>query len=106
MLWPLVANHRIKEQRRMSLAQDDIIATLKQHASAQGVEGMIRFGVRPAHPLGIAIPVLRKMARTIGRNHPLALELWTSGIHEAKILASMIADPHLISPQQMDEWVN
>ncbi len=90
----------------MSLAQDQIIATLKEHGSAQGVEGMLRFGSRPAHPLGVAIPVLRKMARTIGRDHPLALELWNSGIHEAKLLASMIADPRLISPQQMDEWVN
>jgi 3-methyladenine DNA glycosylase AlkD len=36
----------------------------------------------------------------------LALELWDSGIHEARILASMIAEPQLISSQQMEEWVN
>ena len=56
--------------------------------------------------LGVSIPTLRKMAKEIGRNQVLALELWDSGIHEARILASMIAEPRLVSAGQMEEWVN
>jgi 3-methyladenine DNA glycosylase AlkD len=84
---------------------DQVIATLKQHANPQNVQGMARFGIRPAHALGIAIPMLRNLAKEIGKNQSLALELWNSGIHEARKLASMIAEPHLFSPQQMEDWV-
>src|SRR5258708_1998499 len=88
------------------MTSDQIIANLEQLANAQDIEGMARFGIRPAQALGISIPTLRKMAKDIGRNQALALALWDSGIHEARILASMIAEPQLVSAQQMEEWVN
>src|SRR6266516_5711109 len=88
------------------MLSDQIIANLKQQANAQNVEGMARFGIRSAQVLGISMPTLRKMAKEIGRDHALALELWDSGIHEARILTSMIGEPSLVTPQLMDEWVN
>ncbi len=88
------------------LTADQIIADLKQRANAQAVEGMARFAIRPAQALGISITTLRKMAKEIGRNQVLALALWASGIHEARILASMIAEPQLVSAELMEEWVN
>ena len=88
------------------MTSDQIIANLKQLANAQAVEGMARFGIRPAQALGISIPTLRKMAKDIGKNHVLALALWDSGIHEARILASMIAEPQFVSVELMEEWVN
>ncbi len=88
------------------MLSDQIIANLKQQANAQNVEGMARFGIRPAQVLGISMPTLRKMAKEIGRDHALALELWDSGIHEARILASMIGESRLVTPQLMDAWVN
>src|SRR5215471_395054 len=95
-----------EESGCLFMTSDQIIANLKQHANAQAVEGMARFGIRPAQALGVSIPTLRKMAKEIGRNHALALALWDSGIHEARILASMIDEPTLVSTQQMEEWVN
>ena len=88
------------------MTSDQVIANLKQHANAQAVEGMVRFGIRPAQALSISIPTWRKMAREIGRNQALAVALWASGIHEAGILASMIADPQLVSVALMEVWVN
>jgi 3-methyladenine DNA glycosylase AlkD len=88
------------------MLSDQIIANLKQQANAQNVEGMARFGIRSAQVLGISMPTLRKMAKEIGRDQALALELWDSGIHEARILASMISEPSLVTPQLMDAWVN
>src|SRR5207245_4791136 len=90
----------------MIMTSEQIIADLKLHANTQAIEGMAKFGIRPAQALGVSIPTLRKMAKEIGRNHALALALWDSGIHEARILASMIDEPRLVSTQQMDEWVN
>ncbi len=88
------------------MTSDQIIANLKQLANAQAVEGMVRFGIRPAQALGISMPTLRKMAKEIGRNQALAFVLWDSGIHEARILASMIAEPQLVSAELMEKWVN
>ena len=90
----------------MFMTSEQIIWNLKQYANAQAVEGMARFGIRPAQALGVSIPTLRKMAKEIGRNHALALALWDSEIHEARILTSMIDEPQLVTSQQMEDWVN
>lgn len=84
----------------------EMIAHLKQFARVQMVEGMARFGSHPAHALGISIPCLRRVAKKHGKDQELALALWNSGIHEARILASMLAEPQLLSPQFMDAWVH
>jgi 3-methyladenine DNA glycosylase AlkD len=85
---------------------DQMIATLKLQADTQAVQSMARFGVKPAQALGISIPTLRRLAKENGKDQALALALWDSGIHEARILASMVAEPQLVSPQLMDRWVN
>lgn len=90
----------------MAITVEQTLAILKSHANDQIVQVQARFGSRPGQALGIKIPVLRKLAKGIGKNQPLALELWDSGIHEARILASMIADPDLITPELMEAWVN
>lgn len=66
---------------------------------------MARFGINPANTLGVPIPNLRKLAKEIDGKHEFALELWNSGIHEARILASMIDDPKLVTEEQMDKWM-
>jgi 3-methyladenine DNA glycosylase AlkD len=84
---------------------DDVIDKLKSLASPEAVEGMARFGINPDHTLGIAIPTLRGLAGEIGRDHRLALDLWESGIHEARILACFIDDPRQVTEAQMELWV-
>jgi 3-methyladenine DNA glycosylase AlkD len=46
------------------------------------------------------------MARATGKNRALALELWATGIHEVRILASMIDESELVFSQQMEAWVS
>jgi len=82
-----------------------ILKKLKSQANPQNVEGMARFGINPQKTYGITIPVLRKMAKEIGQDHQLAQPLWDSGIHEARILASMIDKPEKVSEKQMEKWV-
>jgi len=84
---------------------DHIIKELKKHSSKESVRGMERFGINPSRTLGVAIPILRKLAKQIGRNHDLSLQLWSTGIHEARILASMIEEYDMVTERQMEEWV-
>ena len=85
--------------------REQIVAQLQEQANPEAVEGMARFGIRGAQVLGVSIPTLRKVAKATGKNHALALELWATGIHEVRILASMIDEPRLVSSQQMEAWV-
>ena len=80
---------------------DDLAAL----ARPDQLQGMARYGLEPNRRLGVRIPELRKRAKRLGQDHGLAQELWASGIPEARILASMIDAPELVSEAQMDAWV-
>ncbi len=84
---------------------NEVLARLEALESPKDREGMARFGIKPGHPLGISMTKLRVIAKEMGRDHELALELWTSGIHEARLLATIIDDPSLVTKQQMQTWV-
>jgi len=84
---------------------EEILTKLKSLSNPKAVAGMARFGINPKDTYGVSIPVLRKMAKQIGRNHLLAKKLWTLGIHEARILAGMIDPPEEVSEDQMEKWV-
>lgn len=81
-----------------------VLVELRSKASPSNVEGMARFGINPEDPLGISVTELRKVAKSIGKDHSIALELWASGIHEARILAAIIDEPEEVTEQQMEEW--
>src|SRR4030042_3614898 len=82
-----------------------LIKKLKSLSNPEAVAGMARFGINPNNTYGVSIPVLRKMAKEIGKNHLLAQRLWNSGIHEARILAAMIDLPEEVTEKQMEKWV-
>jgi 3-methyladenine DNA glycosylase AlkD len=67
--------------------------------------GMARYGIDVHAAYGVAIPDLRRAAKRVGRDHALADDLWASGIREGRILATMVADPALVTPEEMDAWV-
>jgi 3-methyladenine DNA glycosylase AlkD len=82
----------------------ELLATLRAHANAANVAGMARYGIRTEAALGVPVPVIRSLAKQAGKNHALALDLWKSGIHEARILATLVEEPDRITPRQMDGW--
>ncbi|QYM79125.1 DNA alkylation repair protein [Horticoccus luteus] len=89
-----------------SAAAEALIAYLRSLRSDTAIAGQHRFGVRPAgEHLGIAIPVLRTLARPHRRDHALALALWASGIQDARLLATFVADPPQLTSSQADRWV-
>lgn len=83
----------------------EIIHKIKSMANPENVAGMARFGINVTSAYGISVYELRKMAKEIGKDHELALELWESGIHEARLLACLIDRPDMVTGEQMDNWV-
>ena len=84
---------------------EEIIKKLKSLENPKNVEGMARYGINPKNNLGVSIYILRPIAKKIGLNHDLALKLWNSGIHDARLLACFIDDPKKVTKKQMNSWV-
>ena len=87
------------------MTADEIIAELRGAANDHNRAGMARFGINTERALGISVTRLRQMAKGIGKSHALALALWDSGIHEARILASIVDEPDAVTEEQMEAWV-
>jgi 3-methyladenine DNA glycosylase AlkD len=52
------------------------------------LEGMAKYGMAVEQRLGVSVPDMRKLAKEIGKDHKLALDLWRNGIAEARIVVS------------------
>ncbi len=96
-----VANQPLPDTRRLTLA----LALLHQNARPAELAGMARFGIVGEQRLGLSVPAMRGIARTLGRDHALAQALWDTAIPDARIVASMVADPAQLTSRQMDAWV-
>src|ERR1039457_7108729 len=83
----------------------EILAALRAQANPKNVAGMARYGISAKGTLGVPVESIRRLAKQAGRSHELAAELWASGIHEARILATIVDDPALVSPFQLNRWV-
>ena len=87
-------------RERLTAVMDELAA----QASDESRAGMARYGINVAHAFGVSVYELRRMAKALGTDHDLALALWDSGNHEARMLASMVDDSAAVTEVQMDEW--
>jgi len=84
---------------------EEVLEMLAAKANPDQLAGMARYGMTVDKRLGVKIPQMRKIAKEIGKDHKLALELWKTGSTEAMILASMVDIPDEITEEQMEAWV-
>jgi 3-methyladenine DNA glycosylase AlkD len=82
-----------------------VVDRLKSLGDPKAVEGMARFGIQSSNSFGVSVPKLRTLAREVGRDHLLAVKLWETGLHDARLLATMVDDPEEVTVDQMDKWV-
>jgi len=82
-----------------------VLRELKALADPKVRAKMAYFGVDVPKAHGISVPVLHKFARQIGKDHRLAQQLWKAGIHEARILATLIGESEKVSAAEMERWV-
>jgi 3-methyladenine DNA glycosylase AlkD len=100
-----MARETRKSRAHTGLTAEDILRTLKANASPENVAGMARYGIKPEKNYGVCTPVLTEIAERVQGNHELALELWTSGIRDARLVACFMDDPDQVTEEQMDDWV-
>ena len=89
----------------MSKKLDLILARLEILTNKKNLAGMARFGIATDKAFGVKHPELKVIAKNYRKDHELALELWASGYHEARLLATIIDDPKMVSEAQAEAWV-
>ena len=85
---------------------EKILADMRAQASPATLRGKARFGIDTTRSLGLTVPEIRQIARQTGKSQALAEELWNTGIHEARILASLVGEAALITRETMNQWVS
>jgi 3-methyladenine DNA glycosylase AlkD len=80
------------------------LGRLRALGTPQAAKGMARFGIHVSDVWGVSAPDLRRLAGEIGKDHRLASQLWRTGVHDARILATLIDDPARVTPWQMQRW--
>jgi 3-methyladenine DNA glycosylase AlkD len=86
------------------MTADEIIAALRAASDPARLPGMARVGIRIDDALGVPVPTIRRIARRAGTDHPLAVQLWATGVHEARMVAALVADPAVFSASAMTAW--
>src|SRR5574344_1524153 len=87
------------------MTYQEVIDTLQALANPENVIGMAKFGIASTNTLGISMPEIRNLAKAIKKDHDLAIQLWNSEFHEARILAALIAEPKKLTVETAEKWV-
>jgi len=84
---------------------DQLLKQLEELSTATNKRQMAKLGINISNAYGVKVEDIRTMSKEIGRNHDLAIKLWKTGNHEARILATIIADPQSTDIDLLQDWV-
>lgn len=84
---------------------EEVIDEIVKTSSAKAKASQEYFGISNINNLGLTVPQMRVIAKKIGTDHALALQLWQSGYHEARHIATMIADPKQTTVKLAEQWL-
>lgn len=104
---PKSAPTRVPSKGAQRPLQEEVQAALswlRRHSTKRTREGMARFGIPSDNALGVSVGDIRVLAKRLGRNHELALALWSTKVYEARMLTAFVAEPARVTSAQMDRW--
>lgn len=87
------------------MTTEEVLGKLELLGRADVKEGRARYGIRAVTSYGVPLPGIKSIAKMIKKDHQLALSLWKSGNHDARILSFMIADPKEFTMEDAEEWM-
>ena len=82
----------------------DVVALLRRQGTKAQRDALSRYGIVAPSALGVSVGELKKISKTLGRQHTLAEALWDSGIYEARMLAAFVGEPERTTAALMDDW--
>ncbi|WP_428675141.1 DNA alkylation repair protein [Roseibium sp.] len=83
-----------------------ILSELRSAGSEENRAGLARFGIDASQAFGVPLSILRPFAKRIGKSPELAIALWDTGFHEARLLAILITPPKALPPERAMVWLS
>jgi 3-methyladenine DNA glycosylase AlkD len=84
---------------------EEVLDEIKKLSTDKGKASQAYFGIKDINNYGLTTPQMRAIAKKAGRNHDLALQLWQTGVHEARHIAASVADPNQVTEKLMEQWL-
>jgi len=84
------------------MTKAEVVKLLEKNKTARGIAAWERMGDKSMKSFGMGLTQVRLIAKKIGLDHNLALELWGSEYYEARVVAALIDDPKLVTQKQVD----
>jgi 3-methyladenine DNA glycosylase AlkD len=82
---------------------EDVLEKLRSAGTAQNRKVYGKHGVG-GDMFGVSYANLGALKKKIGTNQALAEALWATGNHDARVLATMVADAGAMNKRQIDGW--
>jgi len=83
---------------------ESALVWLKKHSTRATRDGMARYAIPSDNAYGVAMKDIKALGKQLGQRNDLAIALWNTGVYEARMLTSFVADPALLTSTQMDRW--
>lgn len=80
------------------------LAWLERRGTKANREGMARYGIVAKKVYGVSMASMQSLAKELGKSHALSQTLWKTGWHEARMLASIVGEPDMVTPAGMERW--
>ncbi len=87
------------------MTKTEVMKELKANGTAQNRKVYARHGVT-GEMFGVSYAALGKLKKKIKTDQSLAEQLWATGNHDARTLATLIADGSRINARTLDRWAN
>jgi len=82
----------------------EALAWLEKRGTRTNRDGMARYGITAKKAFGVPVGTIKQLARTLGRDHALAVALWKTGWYEARLLTAFVGEPERVTVAQMNAW--
>ena len=83
---------------------ESALVWLKKHSTRATRDGMARYAIPSDNAYGVAMKDIKALGKQLGQRNDLAIALWNTGVYEARMLTSFVADPALLTSTQVDRW--
>jgi 3-methyladenine DNA glycosylase AlkD len=94
----------LPQLRKSRMKKKEVLQWMEENKDERGIRIMERTsnGVKS---FGLGMTKLKALAKKIGKNQALALELWDEAYYDTRILATLIADPAVITRNELEKWI-
>ena len=94
----------VKSQQSSDQEAVRAVAWLRARGDVKFREGLARYGLPTENAFGVSVAIIKRYAKTLGRDHGLAMALWETGWTDARMLAAFVGEPERVTAREMDAW--